>query len=83
MAIISNREQRLYIATICLSVITVLLAICLMIVGILWYMDKKNFEKSLRQRVGYATDIFTEKQKCESELKNLKKKVDDQTRLIN
>lgn len=71
MSLTGNREQRLYIATICLSVIAVLLVICLMIIGILWYMDKKNCNVSLQQKVSSNVNTFAERQVYESEWKDL------------
>lgn len=42
MALSGNREQRLYIATLCLTVLSSLLIICFIIIGVLWYIDKKK-----------------------------------------
>lgn len=45
MRFFSTREERLYIATIALSVVVFLTLACLMIVGILWHIDKRSISE--------------------------------------
>lgn len=83
MRLIPNREERLFIATICMSIIAVLAVIGLIVVLILLYNKKKdpiisqqdsdNTYKLMRQRYN---QISKELQIEKSEKRNLQTKLD-------
>lgn len=56
MRFFSTREDRLYISTIALSVIGFLLIACLIIIGVLWHMDKINYKKLRNQKTSTNKD---------------------------
>lgn len=66
MRFFTSREDRLYIATVALSVVAFLAIACLIIVGVLWYMDKKKKKMKTKTKKKIIISVDDELRNIES-----------------